>query len=193
MTWLFEDLPPPGPLPPDRPGPPGRRSAILSECGRYRYRLGRSWDDSLPPVNFIMLNPSKADADRDDATIRRCLRFADDWGFGSIDVTNLFAWRATDPRELRRAGDPVGPENDRHTIEAAEGAHQAGGLVVCAWGVLLGPRARRVAVPAMLQAQGIPLHAIEASGAGHPMHPLRLRASCTPVPWSPSEDPSRDD
>lgn len=87
-------------------------SAVVSPCGRYRYRLSRQWCDGGPALGFLMLNPSTADASVDDPTIRRCMGFARRDGYGGIVVANLFAWRATDPRELRDVADPVGPDCD---------------------------------------------------------------------------------
>src|SRR5581483_9586135 len=95
----------------------------------YRYSLARFFGDG-GVVNFIMLNPSTADAETDDPTIRRCLGFAKAWGYGTLVVTNLFAYRATDPAELAKAGDPVGPDNDTRLWSEA----QLSDLVVCAWG-----------------------------------------------------------
>lgn len=99
-------------------------SAIISDCGTYRYLLTRAtgvtlFESQARTVNFIMLNPSTADATADDPTIRRCIRFAMAWDYERLVVTNLFAFRATDPGDLRFAKDPIGPENDRHIIEAA--------------------------------------------------------------------------
>src|SRR5881396_744410 len=104
--------------------------ATFSRDRRYRYRLWRRWDRSRAVVAFVMLNPSTADAMHDDPTIRRCIGFARNWGFGGVDVVNLFALRATDPRALRRAHDPVGPANDRHIASAGSRAS----LVILAWG-----------------------------------------------------------
>lgn len=88
-----------------------RCDAFISDDGKYRYSLFREWNGDLPLVVFVMLNPSTADAEKDDPTIRRCIRFAKDWGYGSLRVVNLFAYRATDPRELLRTDDPVGRDN----------------------------------------------------------------------------------
>src|SRR5262245_13227298 len=104
-------------------------SAELSPCGRYRYALTRTWGDPKKVVCWVMLNPSTADADQDDPTIRRCLGFSRAWGAGGLVVVNLFALRATDPDQLRIAADPVGPDNDSHLSTAAFGR-----LVVAAWG-----------------------------------------------------------
>lgn len=110
-------------------------SAVISSCGRYRYRLTRSWDASKNKLVFVMLNPSTADAEQDDPTIRKCIGFAKRLGYGGIEVVNLFAYRATDPKELRRQQradiDIVGPENDRFIAEAAD-TH--GNTIVFAWG-----------------------------------------------------------
>ena len=105
--------------------------ADFSDCGRYRYKLWRLWDDTRPEVMFIMLNPSTADATADDPTIRRCIGFARAWGYGGVRVGNLFAWRTPYPQALRSALDPIGRHNDSALCELAEGA----ALVVAAWGV----------------------------------------------------------
>src|SRR5438128_11131670 len=104
--------------------------ATFSRDRRYRYRLWRRWDRSRAVVAFVMLSPSTADAMHDDPTIRRCVGFARAWGCGGVDVVNLFALRATDPRALRKAADPIGPANERHLRRAV----RAAGLVVLAWG-----------------------------------------------------------
>jgi len=143
--------------------------AAFSRDGRYRYRLWRRWDRSRPAIAFCMLNPSTADARRDDPTIRRCIAFARDWGYGGVEVVNIFALRATDPRALRSARDPVGPRNDAFMLRAA-----ARSPVVIAWGIhgalrdrgstalrLFGPRAR--------------LLALGRTRSGAPRHPLYLR------------------
>jgi hypothetical protein len=112
--------------------PPPSRSAVISPCGRYRYHLHRRIADSGRVATFVMLNPSRADAEIDDPTIHRVMGFARRWGCGELHVVNLFAFRATRPADLRKAADPVGPEN-RDRIRRAV-AVAADGLVVCAWG-----------------------------------------------------------
>jgi hypothetical protein len=106
------------------------RDAVISECGTYRYLLRRTWDAKLPRALIVMLNPSTADAEIDDATIRSCIRLCKALGYGSFEVVNLFALRATDPDELAKAADPVGPGNDS-SIERAIGRCD---IAVCAWG-----------------------------------------------------------
>lgn len=96
------------------------KSAIISPCGQYRYRLERAWDRSFPAAVFVCLNPSIADATLDDPTLRKCVGFARRWGCGHLVLVNLFALRATDPREMKRHPSPVGPDNDRHIQEAVQ-------------------------------------------------------------------------
>jgi hypothetical protein len=159
------------------------RSAVISACESYRYRLRRSWADG-PPCNFVMLNPSTADALEDDPTIRRCVSFARSWGCGSIDVTNLFALRATDPRNLAVAADPVGPENDDHLIQVARRVRDDGGLIVCAWGTRGDFMGRALAAKRLLKDHGHQLWALSVTKGGHPGHPLYLSAALRPIAFA---------
>ena len=143
--------------------------AVLSSCGRYRYRLHRSWFMGEGTVLFIMLNPSTADAETDDPTIRRCIGFARRWGFRSLAVGNLFAWRATEPRELKQVSDPVGPENDQHLIEMSDSAN----AVIAAWGAYGVYRNRNLHVLGLLEST---VEHLGLTKQGHPRHPLYLRA-----------------
>lgn len=104
--------------------------ATISDCGKYRYLLIRKWDESKPDAMFIMLNPSTADGEKDDPTIRRCVGFAKSWGYGGIMVVNLFAFRATNPKDLFSPEDPIGEENLMWIRLASEQSE----LVICAWG-----------------------------------------------------------
>lgn len=154
-------------------------TATFSPCRRYRYTLTRSIGAGTRRALFVMLNPSTADEAQDDPTIRRCIAFARREGCGSLEVANLFAWRATDPVELRTAPDPVGPDNDRHIVEAAGRAS----LIVCAWGVhgcLLG---RERAVRQLLA--GRALHALGFTKEGAPRHPLYVKSDAPlwPMPF----------
>jgi len=97
------------------------RTAIISPCKRYRYQLERSWSkrcSKKSTVVFIGLNPSTADSNNDDPTIRKCMAYAQAWRFKKLVMVNLFAWRATDPEELLRTKNPVGKLNDKHLDEA---------------------------------------------------------------------------
>ena len=104
--------------------------ATFSECDSYRYSLWRTWDSWLPKCNFLMLNPSTADETILDPTVTRCMNYAKAWGFGGLVVTNLFAFRSTDPAALKTAADPIGPDND----EAIEREALRCPMTVCAWG-----------------------------------------------------------
>jgi hypothetical protein len=109
--------------------------AILSDCGTYRYLLTRSafkWQRAVKPCLFVMLNPSTADASQDDPTIRRCMSFAVRENCSSLTVVNLFAYRATDPKQLALCKDPVGPDNEMHCTNQLE-QHKRG-LIIAAWG-----------------------------------------------------------
>jgi hypothetical protein len=161
------------------------KSAILSDCGLYRYLLAREWDTTLPMAVFIMLNPSTADDRTDDPTIRRLAGptgFARMWGCGSVMVANLYAWRATDPTDLWKAEDPVGPENDGHLYAAAKLAADTGGPLVAAWGA----QARQDRIDAVLALPGMDrLTALDVTKSGQPRHPLYLKGTLTPQPWTP--------
>jgi hypothetical protein len=149
------------------------RCAELSPCGRYRYRLSRTWSDR-PPVTFVMLNPSTADATSDDPTIRRCTGYAQNWGYGGLIVVNLYALRATDPDELWRVEDPIGPVNDDHLREA----FGVGGPIVAAWGC----HGRPSRIDTVLS-YAPTLTALALTKSGQPGHPLYLPAAATPFRW----------
>lgn len=148
------------------------RGALLSPCERYRYRLWRRWDVATPVMVWVMLNPSTADADVDDPTIRKCKGFARAHGYGGIIVVNLFAWRATDPKELSKVADPVGPENDEH-IKWAVRAPMA--TVVAGWGSDKSARRRAGHVRTLIRVNGRDIKCFRKSAAtGAPWHPLYL-------------------
>jgi hypothetical protein len=124
-----------------------------------------------------MLNPSTADERTDDATIARCARRARRWGYGGLVVTNLFAFCTSDPARLRRARDPIGPENDAAIADAALGA----AIVVCAWGVGGTLRRRAEAVRSLLARLGIDPYCLAWTRSGEPAHPLYLGSDRAPV------------
>jgi hypothetical protein len=160
-----------------------QRDALISECGSFRYWLTRVWDERLPTLAFIMLNPSTADASADDPTIRKCVGFAQRNGFGGISVVNLFAYRATDPAELKRAGWPVGPANDLEIGRVLYQVHRAGGKVVCAWGVNARRHERVGQVAGQANLLRVPLHALRVTADNVPCHPLMLPYSCQLQEW----------
>jgi len=157
-------------------------TAIYSDCERYRYSLTRVWDDSGQRVNFVMLNPSTATEVQNDPTVERCERRARTLGFGSFAVTNIFAWRDTDPRAMRAASDPVGPDNDAAILDRALWAHH----VIAAWGTHGAHQDRGSRVATLLQGTGRPLFHLGLSKAGHPKHPLYLPYAQSPEPWAPT-------
>jgi hypothetical protein len=155
--------------------------ATLSADRKYRYRLWRSLGRGAGAVTFIMLNPSTADETEDDPTIRRCLAFAKMWGHKSLDVVNLFAFRATNPKELAKAEDPIGPENDRVIERVITDAS----LVIAAWGVHGALNGRDDDVIRMVQPTG-KLHYLRFTKAKHPSHPLYLPGTLKPIQWGSS-------
>ena len=156
--------------------------ATYSDCEIYRYALTRTWDDNGARVNFLMLNPSTATEVQNDPTVERCERRARALGFGAFRVTNIFALRATDPRDMRAAADPIGAGNDAAILEAADWATQ----VVCAWGTHGAHMGRGIAVEALLRPTGVPLLHLGLSKAGHPKHPLYISYTTQPEPWHPA-------
>lgn len=155
------------------------RSAVISECGLYRYRLYREWATSpLMPVMWIMLNPSTADADIDDPTIRRCMAFSKAWGYGAMWVGNLFAFRATRPEAMACSTDPAGPANVVHlNAMAGESAR-----IVCAWGGhWMAANAERDTLELVVQPGG--LWCLGKTKSGAPRHPLYVKGDTEPQPW----------
>lgn len=162
-----------------RPSQAGRRmsgGAII--MGAYRYSLWREWAQDLPRLLFVLLNPSRADAGLDDPTLRRCIGFAHDWGvYGSVELVNLYAYRAPDPRTLKHVADPVGPLNDHHIQQAAGRA----GKIVVAWGVLGKLHGRDQAIQRLLTQ---PLWCLGYTRGFAPRHPLYVRRDAPLLPYS---------
>lgn len=151
------------------------RDAQLSEDGRYRYQLTRRWSEG-PVACFIGLNPSTADARVDDPTIRRCIGFARSWGCGALEMLNLFALRATDPRVMRADSAPVGPDNEQWLRSACERSE----IIVACWGVHGVHLGRAGEVRGLL---GDDLLCLGTTKDGHPRHPLYLPASAQLRPF----------
>jgi hypothetical protein len=161
-----------------------RSAAVFSPCRTWRYSLTRIWDESTPLAMFIGLNPSTADETVDDQTVRRCIRFAREWGYGGLVMTNMYALRSTDPGGLLTAADPIGPDNDTVLLNWAAAA----GVIVAAWGTWgtkVKPYTQRpntmpgLVWPKTLQCLGV-------TNSGQPRHPLYLRADTELEPWSPA-------
>ncbi len=148
--------------------------AVYSDCEAYRYLLTRVWDDALPRALFVMLNPSTATEVQNDPTVERCERRARALGFGAFRVTNIFAFRATDPRAMRAMADPVGPENDAAIRGSLDWAGDPADRIVCAWGTHGAHLGRGVAVERLLRESGRELHHLGLTAAGAPKHPLYI-------------------
>ncbi len=153
--------------------------AVYSACQRYRYALTRIWQPDATRVTFVMLNPSTATEFQNDPTVERCERRARALGHGAFRVTNIFAFRATDPRIMRAEADPTGPANDTAITEAALWADQ----VVCAWGSNGAHLARGVRVAKLLRATGKPLWHLGLTQGGDPRHPLYIGYAQAPIRW----------
>jgi len=168
-------------------------TALISECGKYRYSLERLVGTeeerrgvALRTVLWVMLNPSTADARKDDPTIRKCMSFSARWGFTHMLVGNLFAWRATDPAELPKAQlqghDIVGPRANEVLINMAQRAE----LVVCAWGAQAERWPHRSLWVRREIAKVNPVTmALKITNSGEPYHPLYLPLELEPQPWAP--------
>jgi hypothetical protein len=157
------------------------RSAELSPCGRYRYLLTRTLASGNGTCVFVMLNPSTADHTIDDQTIRQCIGFTAAWGCHRLVVVNLFAWRATLPRDMLTAIDPIGPAGDDWILRAARDAD----LIVCAWGEHGHHRGRGNAMRDLLRADGRTLHHLGLTkGHQQPRHPLYLARETALQEWT---------
>jgi hypothetical protein len=152
---------------------------VLSGDSKYRYILSREWAPEGTTVTFIGLNPSTADAVNDDPTIRRCVGFAKTWGAARLLMVNLFAFRSTDPSQLKVVRNPVGDENDRCLYQAVAESH----LVIAAWGAdgRLYDRGTDI-----LKRYSGRLHVLGLTKAGLPRHPLYLPKSAQPVLFKPT-------
>jgi len=167
--------------------------AEFSPCKRYRYRLWREWDATLPNVVFCLMNPSTADEIENDPTIERQTRRVARWVLdldlkvGRVDVVNVFAYRETYSKKLHelysRGHDLIGPENDAAILRACENAE----LVICGWGSTgeLGNRGQNVYE--MLRTSGVVPHAFRMNFDGSPSHPGRLAYDLLPVPMDPRD------
>ena len=148
--------------------------AALSNCREYRYALWRKWTEG-PQVLFVMLNPSTADGSADDPTIRKCIALAKSWGFGSLAVGNLFAFRTPSPVVLKRAALPVGDAND----EWLRRLQNAASLTVAAWGNHGAFQGRGGVVRSML----VNSHVLGLTKLGEPRHSLYVLSATKPQEW----------
>ena len=147
-----------------------KKDAKLSDDKLYRYQLSRIWDEDKPTVLFIMLNPSTADADVDDPTIRRVINFAKSWNYGGVFVVNLYAFRSTDPKRLREIDDPRGKDNKTHIQDLLKSVDK----VIYAWG-------NKEKEPEWLRELVKKPFCIALSTKGIPKHPLYLKSDSQPI------------
>lgn len=152
-------------------------TATISPCGTYRYLLTRTWQTGHNTVTWIMLNPSTADANLDDNTIRRCINYAHRWGYAGIKVVNLFAYRSTNPHNLHTTPDPIGPDNNHYITQACNDT----GLIIAAWGTH-GTYLNRDQQVINLINPHQP-HCLGTAKHGTPLHPLRLPNNRQPTPY----------
>jgi len=151
--------------------------ATISPDQLFRYNLWRIWDTAKPYALFVGLNPSTADATEDDPTIRRCKRFAADWGYGGIHMVNLFAYRATKPENMMKAYGPHGADNDQWIKALTEHA----GIIICAWGANGDYLNRDQEVIELLES--FDLYHLGMTKDGKPRHPLYIKADTKPIPF----------
>ncbi len=142
-------------------------SAAFSDCRKYRYALWRWWDKSKKYVMFIGLNPSTADEIENDPTIRRCIGFAQSWGFGGLCMANLFAIRATNPKIMLNHSNPIGIDNNEWLIKLAVQASK----VIAAWGMYGGYKKRDKEIIALIP----DMYCLGITKEGFPKHPLYLK------------------
>ena len=159
---------------------PMKSGAVFSHDAKYRYKLWRIWNTKKPKCSFIMLNPSKADAFTLDPTVRRCVDYAKQWGYGSLTVGNIFALKSTDPKELYRSDDPVGAGNDQALLEIVKDSD----IAITAWGnhgTYLG-RGNAV-LNALLPLFSEKMAYLGLSEKGEPLHPLYLLKGAVPIKY----------
>lgn len=153
--------------------------AEFDPTGTYRYRLSRCWGGNGGELVVVMLNPSRADASRNDPTLRRCLGLAQGWGYSRLITVNLFAYRTPYPQELLLVSDPVGPANDTYLLAAAAQAD----TLLLAWGNGGRLRQRAAQVKQLLAAHRHQWRCLGINQTGQPRHPLYVRRDCQLQPW----------
>lgn len=152
------------------------KKAIISKDKIYRYKLSRTWDSTKPTILFIGLNPSIADENVDDPTITRCINFAKDWGYGTLLMANLFAFRSTYPKDIYLIDDPIGKDNDHYLLECVTQSD----LIVACWGNN-GTYMNREKVITELVPN---LYCLQKNKNGTPHHPLRPPRNIHPLPFN---------
>jgi len=152
-------------------------NAVFSACGQYRYVLERRWSrryGRAQSIAFIGLNPSTADATHNDPTIRKCMTYAARWGFSHMYMVNLFAWRATHPKDLIQTGHPIGDENDQYLDTTIANSAK----IIACWGEHGIHRDRAAEIRSKFSRR---LYCLKTNNSGEPAHPLYLPAKLNPV------------
>ena len=152
------------------------KKANISKDKIYRYTLSRTWDSTKPTVLFIGLNPSIADENIDDPTVTRCINFAKDWGYGTLLMANLFAFRSTYPKEIYLIDDPIGKDNDHYILECVKQSD----LIIACWGNNGTYMGREKIIKELVPN----LYCLQKNKNGTPHHPLRLPRNITPIPFN---------
>ena len=150
--------------------------AEFSKCRKYRYTLWRTWDESIQKLLFIGLNPSTADEINDDPTMRRCIRFSKDLGYGGFIMANIFAYRSTNPEKLKIVKDPIGDKNN-YWIKKLD---QEAGLTIAAWGTHGEYLNRGKEIMELLDN----LYCLRKTKGGFPAHPLYLPSFLKPIKYT---------
>lgn len=148
--------------------------AVFSECCKYRYSLTREWDRDKKKVLFLLLNPSTADESKNDPTIRRCINYAKDWGYGGLYIGNIFAFRATDPLVMKKQSDPIGPLNNGFILYL----HKQAAITVAGWGSNGSFLDREAYIKRLLKNN---IYYLKLTKDRHPGHPLYLKKDLKPI------------
>lgn len=153
-----------------------KSSALFSSDRIYRYELWRIWDELLPYCMFIGLNPSTADETKDDNTVRRCILYSQKWGYGALCMTNIFAFRETDPKIMMNYKEPIGPENNNTLKKLSEKA----GIIIAAWGKYGNYLNRQKEIINLIP----DLYCLKKNKDGSPSHPLYLKKDLIPFKFN---------
>lgn len=153
-----------------------KKKANISKDKIYRYTLSRTWDSTKPTVLFIGLNPSIADENVDDPTVTRCINFAKNWGYGTLLMANLFAYRTTYPKEIYLIDDPIGKDNDYYLLECVKQSD----LIIACWGNNGTYMDREKIIKELVPN----LYCLQKNKNGTPHHPLRLPRNINPIPFN---------
>ncbi|MGN7300360.1 DUF1643 domain-containing protein [Ferdinandcohnia sp. SAFN-114] len=164
-----------------------KRRAIFDPSRTYRYSMSRIWDESKKKIVFIMLNPSIANETADDNTTKKCITFAKKFGYGSLEIINLFAYVATDYNELKNLSREVaiGKENIDYIIRAVNSADK----IVAAWGENGTIHQRNKDIENLLR--GYDIDCLKVTARGFPSHPLFLSYKCELIPYRRPNKKSR--